>query len=144
MVLRRAKKNRKFLGTRRWGVGNIKNARGAGGRGGVGDIGRLRKHDFTYITAKAPWMLRKKGFTSRSTKEYKEINLQKINELAKANAKLEFFKYKVLSNGKLEKGVIIKASAFSKQAMEKIKGVGGQAIVIETTQVKPAEKAATN
>ncbi len=77
MVVRRAKKNRKFLGTRRWGVGNIKNARGAGGRGGVGDIGRLRKHDFTYITAKAPWMLRKKGFAPTNRRVLEEITLSK-------------------------------------------------------------------
>lgn len=147
MVIRREKKNRKYLGTRRWGVGNIKNARGAGGRGGVGDVGRLTKHDFTYITAKAPWMLRKKGFTTRKTNKMDEITLRQINEMVMASkdakATLEFKHCKVLSNGELQKPAIIKAMAFSKNALEKIKSAGGEAIaykapekVVQKTEVQ--------
>src|SRR5580693_2599557 len=148
MVLRREKKNRKYLGTRRWGVGNIKNARGAGDRGGVGEIGRLRKHDWTYITAKAPELIRKKGFTSRNVKKINEINLRQINEMIKISkepkAELEFRNYKVLSNGNIEKAVTIKATSFSKQAAEKIKKAGGQAITfvpIEKEKPKAPEQA---
>ncbi|MFI5412661.1 MAG: uL15 family ribosomal protein [Candidatus Micrarchaeales archaeon] len=144
MVLRREKKNRKYLGTRRWGMGNIKNARGAGGRGGVGEIGRLRKHDWTYITAKAPEMIRKKGFTTQAKRNTKEINLNQINEMVKqskeARATLEFRNYKVLSNGNLEKAATIKAAGFSKLAAEKIKRAGGEAIVIADWHVKAAPK----
>lgn len=145
MVLRKDKKNRKFLGTRRWGVGNIKNARGAGGRGGVGEIGRLRKHDFTYITAKAPWMLRKKGFTSRKREKLDEISLRQINEMLKKqpSTNLEFKNCKVLSNGNIETAVTIKATGFSKQAMEKIKSAGGQAIVLAEKE-KVEQKATPN
>ncbi len=132
MVLRRQKKNRKYFGTRRWGVGNIKNARGAGDRGGSGSVGRLRKHDFTYITAKAPWMLRKKGFAPIGRKRLREITLTQINEMLKKPGEkqmLEFRGYKVLSNGELEKAVTIRATGFSKSAMEKITSSGGQAIM---------------
>ena len=144
MVIRKDKKNRKFHGTRRWGVGNIKNARGAGGRGGVGDVGRLTKHDFTYITAKAPWMLRKKGFTTRNTRRLKEITLRQISDMLKKGqaAPFEFKNYKVLSNGVLEKGVIIKAAKFSKNAAEKIRSAGGQAIVLEPQKQEVKEQAA--
>ena len=148
MVLRKQKRNRKYFGTRRWGVGNIKNARGAGGRGGVGDIGRLRKHDFTYITAKAPWMLRKKGFTPIKRRNLKEITLRQINSMLAASkeprATLEFRNYKVLSNGEIEKPAIIKASGFSKSAAEKIKNAGGEIVVLanEGAEVKK-EKATT-
>ncbi|MGC8648676.1 MAG: uL15 family ribosomal protein [Candidatus Micrarchaeia archaeon] len=135
MVVRKQKKNRKFLGTRRWGVGNIKNARGAGDRGGVGEIGKLRKHDFTYITAKAPWMIRKKGFAPIHKTNIKEITLKKINIML-MNSKepkptIELKNYKVLSNGTLEKPAIIRALKFSEQAIKKIKESGGEAIVME-------------
>jgi large subunit ribosomal protein L15 len=147
MVLRKEKKNRKFFGTRRWGVGNIKNARGAGGRGGVGEIGRLRKHDFTYITAKAPWMLRKKGFTPVNKKKMKEITLRQINGMlmvsTEPKAVLEFRNYKVLSNGKLEKPAIIKASGFSKNAAEKIRDAGGEIVVLANEDAKAEEGKAT-
>ncbi len=134
MVVRRAKRNRKYLGTRRWGMGNIKNARGAGDRGGVGEVGRLTKHDFTYITAKAPWMLRKKGFTSMHKKTTTPINLDQISHMLKdkpANQTIDLRNRKVLSNGTLTKPATIKATAFSKEAVEKIKSAGGQAIAYE-------------
>ena len=142
MVVRRAKKNRKFLGTRRWGVGNIKNARGAGDRGGVGAINRMRKHDWTYITAKRPDLIRKKGFAPRSRTEYREINLDQISAMLKNQNKseLELKGYKVLSNGTLSSKATIRASRFSEKAMEKIKETGGSAVLIEPS--KEAQKPA--
>jgi len=135
MVVRKQKKNRKFLGTRRWGVGNIKNARGAGDRGGVGEFSKHRKHDFTYITAKAPWMIRKKGFAPIHKTKIKEITLKKINTMVIASKEskpsIELKNYKVLSNGELEKPAVIKASKFSAQAIEKIKASGGEAIILQ-------------
>lgn len=134
MVIRQEKKNRKYHGTRRWGVGNIKNARGAGDRGGSGSINRLRKHDFTYITAKRPDLLRKKGFVSWNPSTIIQINLNQISKMAaesKDKKELELKNHKVLSNGKLSAPITIKATKFSKKAMEKIKSAGGQAIVLE-------------
>ena len=138
MVVRKQKRNRKYLGTRRWGVGNIKNARGAGGRGGIGEVNRLRKHDWTYITAKRRDLMKQKGFAPRKRKHLEEITLDRINAMGKSAVDLP--NCKVLSNGALNKPVIVKAAAFSKTAAEKIKGAGGQAITIE--QKKAAAPAA--
>ncbi len=131
MAIRHQKKNRKYHGTRRWGVGNIKNARGAGDRGGVGGKLVRKKHNFTYMTAKTPWMLGRKGFTKWNQLKLKEIDLREISamlESGKASGKLELRKYKVLSNGALTKPAEIKASAFSQKAREKIEKAGGKAV----------------
>jgi large subunit ribosomal protein L15 len=132
MVVRREKTNRKYLGTRRWGKGNIKNARGKGDRGGVGKGGT--KHKWTWVTAHAPETIRDVGFTPWHKVKMKEITLQRISKMLKdskeAKSTLEFKNYKVLSNGTLIKPVTIKASGFSEGAMEKIKSAGGEAIKI--------------
>ncbi len=134
MVIRNDKRTRKHLGSRRWGRGNIKNGRGAGDRGGVGKGGK--KHNFTYLTAKAPELIsRPKGFVNPRSKKLKEITLDQINKIIlndnQSNNELEFKNSKVLSNGNIDKPLIIKASKFSKQAIEKIKNKGGQAIIIQ-------------
>ena len=135
MVVRKQKRNRKYFGTRRWGVGNIKNARGKGDQGGTGSLNRLRKHDWTYFTSKARDQIRKKGFTPWHKKRLKEINLDQISEMVRQTKEqkptLELREYKVLSNGKLERPATIRAAGFTKNAMEKIKGSGGEAIVIK-------------
>ena len=96
------------------------------------------------------WVLRyrpdyfgKHGFTSlkqKLRKKPKTINLMQITEQLKAFLKkgaakktvkgieLNLKNYKVLSQGKLEQPFIIKATAFSKAAAEKIKKAGGEAL----------------
>lgn len=132
MVVRTEKRNRKYLGTRRWGVGNIKNARGKGGRGGVGRGGK--KHKWTYITAKRPDLIRHIGFVPWNRKRLDEISLAKIDRMLEGakdeKAVLEFRGCKVLGNGSLSRAVIIKAAGFSKSASEKIKSAGGEAVKI--------------
>jgi len=132
MVIRNDKKNRKYFGTRRWGCGNIKNARGKGCRGGVGNAGS-RKHKFTYMTAKTPELIKHVGFTPWNRTKLKEITIRDIDRIAAAakeqGATLEFEGCKVLGNGVLRKAVKVKAAKFSKQAAEKIKSAGGEAIV---------------
>ncbi len=131
MVVRHEKRNRKYHGTRSWGAGNIKNNRGAGDRGGVGRGGR--KHKFTYLVVYEKESLGKRGFNSWKRKELKEISLEGINKLAsrlnEEKPTIELRGYKVLSNGNLERPVIIKADAFSKKAFEKIKNAGGEALI---------------
>jgi len=133
MVVRNGKRNRKYFGTRRWGVGNIKNARGAGDRGGVGNAGS-RKHKFTHMTAKEPWLLKGKGFAPWKPEKLGAVSLEYVNRLAKEKSEdkptIELKGYKVLSNGTLDKPVIVKASGFSKNAIEKIKKLGGEAISV--------------
>jgi ribosomal protein L15 len=141
MVVRHDKRNRKYHGTRRWGVGNIKNNRGAGCHGGFGEVNRLRKHDWTYITAKAPELIRKRGFAPYRRSTLKEINLWQISAMVEGKGEIELRHYKVLSNGELSKPVKIKASGFTKQAVEKIKSKGGEAVTFEPSEEAPVQKA---
>jgi len=142
MVIRHEKKNRKYHGTRSWGAGNIKNRRGAGDKGGVGRGGR--KHKFTYLVVYERERLHKKGFKPWKKRELKEIDLEELNKLAIKSSEqkptIELRGYKVLGDGNIEKSVVVKADAFSKRAIEKIKSVGGEALLLE--QVNKAE--ATN
>jgi large subunit ribosomal protein L15 len=134
MVFRKDKRARKYLGTRRWGVGNIKNARGAGGRGGVGRAG-ARKHKFTRMVTKERELMKRHGFVPWNRKRLDEINLRQIDIMTKGHSgekpTIELNNYKVLSNGNITRPIIIKANKFSKTAIEKIKNAGGEAIVIK-------------
>ena len=132
MVVRKERRNRKYLGTRRWGVGNIKNARGKGGKGGVGKAG-MRKHKYTYMTAKHPELLRKTGFNPWNQNKLTGITLREINAMARKTPdqkEMQLKGHKVISNGNIERALTIKASGFSKQAMEKIKKAGGEAVKV--------------
>ncbi len=137
MVVRKEKRNRKYFGTRRWGVGNIKNARGAGSRGGTGLAGRGlgtgSKHKFTYITAYAPELIRKVGFTKWDQKKMEAMSLREVERLLskQKDRTIELKNIKVLSNGTLSAKATIKAAAFSKGAKEKIKAAGGEAIIVK-------------
>lgn len=132
MVVRIKKRSRKYLGSRRWGVGNIKNARGKGDRGGVGRGGV--KHRWTYVVVHERDSIRKKGFAPRNRVSYKEIDLSTIQDMARGSKEqkptFDLKGYKVLSDGMLEKSVVVKASGFSKMAEEKIKKAGGEAVKI--------------
>lgn len=130
MVVRHDKRKRKYFGTRRWGVGNIKNARGKGGKGGAGKAGR--KHKFTYITAKHPELIKTRGFVPWDRKRMKEITIKEIERRLSTSGTREITlrNFKVLSNGLLSSAAKISASGFSKTAEEKIKQSGGEAIRI--------------
>jgi large subunit ribosomal protein L15 len=150
MVVRKEKRKRKYFGTRRWGVGNIKNARGAGSRGGTGLAGRGlgtgSKHKFTYITAHAPELIRKVGFTPWNKKKMEAVSLREVERmLSKGKERtITLENCKVLSNGTLTSKATIKAAAFSKGAQEKIKAAGGEAIVVKNTPfTHSAQKAKT-
>jgi len=139
MVVRKEKRNRKYYGTRRWGVGNIKNARGAGSRGGTGLAGRGlgtgSKHKFTYITAYAPELIRKVGFTPWDKVKVEAMSLKEVERMLSRTKDrvIELRNIKVLSNGTLTSKATIKAAAFSKEALVKIKAAGGEAIVVKNT-----------
>ena len=139
MVVRKQKKNRKYFGSRRWGLGNIKNGRGAGDRGGVGKGGR--KHKWTYITAKEPESIHKKGFIRWGALRHalKEITLREINRIASESGKseLDLHGYKVLSNGTLDAKITIKADSFSEKALEKIKSAGCSVVQYKNAEAQP-------
>jgi large subunit ribosomal protein L15 len=148
MVIRHEKRKRKYMGTRRWGVGNIKNARGHGSKGGTGLAGRGlgsgSKHKFTHTTAYAPELIRKVGFTPWNKKKMEAISLREVERIlsSKKERVVELGDRKVLSNGTLTARATIKAAAFSKGAAAKIKAAGGEAIVVRNAPfVHSAQKA---
>jgi large subunit ribosomal protein L15 len=134
MVVRSKKRSRKYLGSRHWGVGNIKNARGKGSRGGVGNAGS-RKHKFTYMTAKTPWLIKRHGFSNWKPNKPDEVTLREIDRMVLASKDqkplIELKSCKVLSNGSMSRPATIKAHAFSEKAIEKIKKAGGEAVVLQ-------------
>lgn len=86
--------------------------------------------------------LPKRGFTNIFAKEYVEVNVSRLNifedgteitpELLKANGVISKVKdgVKVLGNGELERKLTVKATKFTKGAVEKIESVGGKVEVI--------------
>ncbi len=144
MVLRIKKKSRKYLGNRTWGAGNIKNNRGAGDRGGVGKAGR--GHKWTHIIVYERDRIGKRGFyrSRRQDKILMSINLGQIAERLKkekgARQEIELSGYKVLGSGSLPSPIVIKASGFSKSAVEKITKIGGKAIVLGKQAEEKAEE----
>ncbi len=86
--------------------------------------------------------LPKRGFTNIFAKEYVEVNVSRLNifedgteitpELLKANGVISKIKdgVKVLGNGELERKLTVKATKFTKGAVEKIESVGGKVEVI--------------
>lgn len=130
MVLRNKKRSRKFLGSRSWGVGNIKNARGSGSRGGTGR--GSRKSKFTRTVKYEKWRIKKVGFTPWRKSKLVAISLdavsRRVEQSGTEKPTLELDGYKVLSNGALTRPAVIKATGFSKKAMDKIKASGGEAV----------------
>lgn len=130
MVVRIVKRARKYLGTRRWGVGNIKNARGSGSRGGVGRGGR--KSHWTYTVKYDKERIHTAGFTPPRRQRLKEISLWQLSSMAMQSKEerptIELRDYKVLSGGNLMKAAVVRATAFSEKAAEKIKKAGGEAV----------------
>ncbi len=86
--------------------------------------------------------LPKRGFKNRSGIEYAVINLDKINDLKGMDVvtpedlmEKRIIKdikdgLKVLGDGKIERAVTVKATAFSASAIEKIAAAGGRAEVV--------------
>ncbi|MCY6483479.1 50S ribosomal protein L15 [Clostridium aestuarii] len=86
--------------------------------------------------------LPKRGFTNIFAKEYVEVNVNRLNifedgteitpELLKENGVISKVKdgVKILGNGELEKKLVVKATKFTKGAVEKIETAGGKVEVI--------------
>ncbi len=84
----------------------------------------------------------KRGFTNIFSKNYTEINVERLNifedgtvvteELLKSNGIIGKVRdgIKILGNGDLNKKLTVKASKFSKSATEKIEAAGGKVEVI--------------
>jgi large subunit ribosomal protein L15 len=90
----------------------------------------------------------KRGFTNRYKEQFSVINIKQLEANFEANSevtpeilhKLGLVKkdisVKILGDGEIKKALKIKADAFSKSAVEKIKAAGGNAEII--TKVRSA------
>lgn len=138
----KARKVRKYRGSRTHGYGQVGQHRSRGGRGGTGKAG-LDKHKWTYVIKYDPTYWEKKGFISTRTlgKKVKIINVGKLDALAsklesekkvekkdnKLFLDLESLGYdKLLGTGEVEKPLLVKVSAYSESASKKLVDVGGQ------------------
>ncbi|ETA81091.1 50S ribosomal protein L15 [Youngiibacter fragilis] len=84
----------------------------------------------------------KRGFTNIFAKEYVEVNVDRLNIFENGTEITEAVLLergvvskiidgvKILGNGTLEKSLTVKATKFSKSAMEKIEAAGGKVEVI--------------
>ena len=140
-------------GSKTHGGGSMKKRRGAGNRGGRGNAGTGKKGD---VKKPSIWKNKKYfgkyGFNKKNAIKINAINLnyfeQKADKLLEKKlitkegevyvidaGKLGF--NKILGCAKLSKKFKITADSFSKEAANKIKAAGGEAIA-----KKPAEKSA--
>lgn len=148
------KKVKKYRGSKTHGCGSMKKRRGAGNRGGRGRAGSGKKGD-----AKKPsyWGLKssRKGFTSKSRKKIKAINLDIIHKnlnswLEKGLAtkkpsgyEIELKKIgygKLLGSGNVKQKLMIIASFASRKAVDKVKKAGGEVKILQKVVEKPVEK----
>ncbi|MEM1535866.1 MAG: uL15 family ribosomal protein [Candidatus Pacearchaeota archaeon] len=143
MKRKRSKRSR-LRGRRTCGYGHKFKHRGKGSKGGKGmaGTGKMAGHKKTFILKYMPDYFGKKGFKTKKEK-LEAINLEEIKEklqdfLEKGIAKktpegieINLPNYKVLASGKIDSGLIIKASGFSEKAKAKIIEAGSKAEIIK-------------
>ena len=128
------KKVVKMRGSKWHGYGSKKKHRGSGSQGGKGQAGML-KHKKTFFKRwgkeKQPRFKSLEQMNVRSKE--KSINLGDLIRLTDKNEidASEFGYGKVLSEGRLERPVTIKAKMFYERAKQKIEASGGKAVVEE-------------
>jgi large subunit ribosomal protein L15 len=133
MVVRKKKKRRR--GERTY-HGRHAKWRGGGSRGGRGNVS-LHKH-------KIKWREEKKGFRYPLRKNYKCINLDKLNDLIKKaieegkveknNLRINLISLgynKLLGKGEIEYSAIIETEKASKKAIEKVIKKGGNVVIVQ-------------
>ncbi|NIO49139.1 MAG: 50S ribosomal protein L15 [Candidatus Aminicenantes bacterium] len=87
--------------------------------------------------------LPKRGFTNIFRKEYREVNLEKIEKITKREVKLKDLKtaglikkeseaVKVLGRGDISSSKTVHAHKFSRSALKKIEKAGGKAVLIKS------------
>ncbi len=142
---------RKKRGSRTCGKGSHK--RGAGGHGGVGMAG-THKSRWTWVIKNAPGWFGRRGFNVPVAVKnvVNALNVGDIEEMV-GNAMLEGREKsvpglswdkdklivdvtqldfdKVLGKGNITRPIVVKARGFSKSAEEKIKGAGGETVLVE-------------
>ena len=145
MKIKRRKKSSRFRGTHTHGRGFKKKARGSGHRGGKGMAGTGKRGDQrkTFILNLPEQYFRKdKALRRKKEIKFKVINILQIiqnlenfiknkkAEESKDSVKINLKGYKILGEaGKIQKKLIIHASAASKSAIDKIRKSGGEIIL---------------
>jgi large subunit ribosomal protein L15 len=144
MTVNKKRKVTKYRGSHTHGGGAKKKRRGAGNRGGVGMAGTGKRAD-----QKKPTILKlygnsyfgKHGFSSKSTKNIKSINLDSIQTSLMNKAKQEKDVFilditslgydKLLGRGKVTKKFSITCKICTEKAKQKIEKSGGEVILKE-------------
>jgi large subunit ribosomal protein L15 len=138
----KARKIRKYRGSRTHGYGQIGQHRCRGGRGGTGKAG-FDKHKWTYILRYNPDYWKKKGFISPRTlgKKVNIINVGQLDSLIDkldAENKLDKKEKKVfldlkslgfdklLGTGEVLVPIIVKVDSYSEAASRKLEEAGGE------------------
>jgi len=145
MVVKKRKKALRQRGSKTHGWGSKKKHRGAGNRGGRGMAGSGKRSDSKKPSIWGDKYFGKHGFSSKSTKtinpinlDYLEENIHKLISKKLINKENDIFSVdlgklgfnKLLGNGKVKNKYKIKVSYASKKAIEKVKGSGGEVILI--------------
>ncbi len=150
MVVRRKKKSRYMRGSRTHGYGSIGQHRKSGSKGGRGAAG-FHKHMWSWVVKYFPDWFGKHGFTRpvTLTTEVRSINVGELNEIVKElelrdELKREDDKYvidlttfginKLLGRGRIEKKVKVIVYSASEKAINKIKEVGGEVVLLKESK----------
>jgi large subunit ribosomal protein L15 len=143
MTVNKRRKVVKYRGSMTHGGGSKKKRRGAGNRGGKGMAGTGKRSDNKKPSIWGRKYFGKKGFTSKNVKDIKEVNIiylegniskltsdavNKENGVFAVDLKKLGFD-KLLSKGKVTNKYKITVPYASKNAIEKIKSVGGEVIL---------------
>lgn len=134
-----SRKNKKRVG-RGPGSGSGKTA-GRGSKGQKSISGYSRKRGFEGGQMPIHRRLPKRGFTNIFRKEYREVNLDRLGNIEKAEIKpadlveagilkKETESIKILGRGEISSAKTIHAHKFSQSALKKIEDAGGKAILL--------------
>jgi len=135
-----SKKNRKRIG-RGPGSGTGKTA-GKGSKGQLQGAGYARNRSFEGGQMPLARRIPKRGFTNVFREEYVEVNLDRLDKIAKGEIepkdmveaglikKSSTGRVKVLGRGSLASAKIVHAHKFSESAKTKIEEKGGQVVLI--------------
>lgn len=138
------KKVVKQRGHRTHGYGSPKKHRGKGNRGGKGWAGS-EGHRKTFILKYARERIGKHGFTAKTTKKFKTINLREAAKLAGNGKSIDLSKFgynKLLGTGSVNVPLEIKVEYFSVKAREKVEAAGGKILTNAAKKVQAEKDAA--
>lgn len=137
-MARKYRKSRWMRGSRTHGWGVSGQHRGKGSRGGFGMAGG-HKHKWSWIVKYKPSHFGKRGFQPPMRRVETTVNVGDLEELAfklgvpeGGELDLENLGFtKLLGSGKLAKPLRVKVRRASSKALEKVKSIGGEVILLE-------------